>query len=32
MATDQATSHRKYLHLIRTGGGWKRAGAPWLPR
>jgi len=23
---------REYLHLIMTGGGWKIAGALWLPQ
>jgi hypothetical protein len=23
---------REYLHLMRTGGGWKIADALWLPR
>jgi hypothetical protein len=24
--------HREYLHLIRTGEGWKIANALWLPQ
>jgi hypothetical protein len=32
MTTDQEPITPTYLHLIRTGDGWKMADALWLPR
>jgi Putative lumazine-binding len=31
-AVVRSAPYREYLHLVRTGGGWKIAGALWLPR
>ena len=31
-AVVRSAPYREYLHLIRTGGGWKIANALWLPR
>jgi Putative lumazine-binding len=31
-AVVRSAPHREYLHLIRTGGGWKIADALWLPQ
>jgi hypothetical protein len=31
-AVVRSAPYREYLHLIRTGGGWKIADALWLPQ
>ena len=31
-AVVRSAPYREYLHLSRTGGGWKIANALWLPR
>ena len=31
-AVVRSAPYRGYLHLIRTGDGWKMADALWLPR